>query len=205
MDVTVRPFRDDDAAALGAILGENGQLAHPDIDGPEAMRRVRTGQMLRDFQTGLETREMTFEGYLAAIQKDADTFHAEVEEQAEQSVREELALEALARHLGLEATDEDVDAELAQLADAGGGTVEEMRRKWEELGLLSVAEQQALHGKAVRWLLENVTVTEVAPAEAEAEADESSDDPTDETSAEASGESLDETSDDLPDDEPTED
>lgn len=40
MDVTVRPFRDDDAAALGAILGENGQLAHPDIDGPEAMRRV---------------------------------------------------------------------------------------------------------------------------------------------------------------------
>jgi trigger factor len=141
-------------------------------DVPEAMKRVRTGQMLRDFQTGLETREMTLDAYLQARQTDLESFQAEIEEQAEQSVREELALEALARELDLQVTDEDVDVEFSELAAASDSTVEETRKKWEEMGLLSVAEQQALHRKSMLWLLDNVTVTEVEPDEAEAEAEQ---------------------------------
>jgi len=40
----IRPFLPADTAALVEILKANQQFGHPDIDGPEAMLRVRTCQ-----------------------------------------------------------------------------------------------------------------------------------------------------------------
>jgi trigger factor len=83
-----------------------------------------------------------------------------MEVQAGQAVREELALEALFREKGFEITDEDIETEIADLASSDKGSVEETRKRWEELGLMSVLREQIMHRKAMLWLLENVNVIE---------------------------------------------
>ncbi len=101
-----------------------------------------------------------------------DTLEADIKEQAIQSVREELALEALFRERGMEVTDEDIDAELKEIASSTETSPEEARKRWEELGLMSVVREQIMHRKAVLWLLDNITVVEEAARRGRREARE---------------------------------
>jgi len=128
-------------------------------DIPEAMVRSRQNQMERDFMGMLEQREMTLQQYLAQSGVELEQFTADIAEQAEISVREELALEALFRQLGYEVTEEDVDAELATVSQSSDETPEQARARWEELGLMAIVHEQIQHTKASQWLFENVEVT----------------------------------------------
>jgi len=135
---------------------------------PEAMIHQRANTMMRDFQSMLEQRELTIEGYVAATGVTPEQIQADITTQAGQSVREELALEALFRARGMELTDADMDEEYALMGEAGDGDVDEIRARWAELGLTAVVEEQVTHRKAVNYLLETADVTEVDQAEFEA-------------------------------------
>jgi trigger factor len=133
-------------------------------DVPEAMTESRQGTMMRDFLAMLESREIPVDEYLASSGVDMDTLEADIRTQAEQSVREDLALEALFRALGMEVSTEDLEAELHDIAESTGASLEDARKRWEELGLMSVVTEQIMHRKAVQWLLDNATVTVEEPA-----------------------------------------
>jgi trigger factor len=137
-------------------------------DIPEAMIVSRQSQMMRDFLNMIESRGMAIDQYLAGAGIEIDALEGDLKVQAEQSVREELALEALFRAKGMEVTDEDVDQEIAELASSTESTIEEARKRWADLGLMAVVREQIMHRKATMWLLENTTVTEES-AEASAE------------------------------------
>jgi trigger factor len=95
-----------------------------------------------------------------------DDLEADIRVQAVQSVREDLALEALFRDLGMEVSADDLEAELQEIAESTGTSVEDARKRWQELGLMAVITEQIMHRKTVQWLLENATVTiEEAPDE----------------------------------------
>ncbi|HSK47543.1 MAG TPA: trigger factor [Coriobacteriia bacterium] len=129
---------------------------------PEAMTVSRQQTMMRDFLNMLESREMPIDQYLAASGIDMDTLEADIKAQAIQSIREELALEALFRAKGMEVVDEDIDAELREIASSTETSPEDARKRWEELGLMAVIREQIMHRKAINWLLDNITVTELA-------------------------------------------
>ena len=140
-------------------------------DAPEAMVRQRTGTMMRDFQAMLDQRDMTIESYLQASGVPFETLQADIGGQAAQSVKEDLALEALFRAKGLEVTDADINEELNTVAEGTSVTPEEARKRWEDMGLMPVVEEQIMHRKAVDWLMENATITETAD-DADASSDE---------------------------------
>jgi FKBP-type peptidyl-prolyl cis-trans isomerase (trigger factor) len=111
---------------------------------------------------------------------------------ARESVATDLALEALFRTLEFELTDDDVDAEMLEMA-GGEGDPAEMRARFEEAGLIKVVQEQAMHRKATMWLLENVAVVESEDADERAPRAYASDDATDvdepdDADADASGE-----------------
>lgn len=135
---------------------------------PEQMVVSRQGQMMRDFMNMLENRDMTIDQYLQGSGVDMEGFEADIKQQAEQSVREELALEALFRAKGMEITDPDIEEEIASFGAASGSTPEDARKRWEDLGLMSVVREQIAHRKAVLWLIDNAKVTEEAPETAAA-------------------------------------
>jgi len=144
------------------------------LDGeiPQPMIDSRADTMLRDFSVMLDTRGTSLEQYFASTGMDMEQLEVEMKTQAEQAVREDLALESLFRALKLEITPEDIDQELADFAGSSDTTPEEARKRWEELGLMTVIREQIMHRKAVEWLMENSSVTVVtagsdddAPAE----------------------------------------
>ena len=61
------------------------------------------------------------------------------------------------------------------MRSATKSTVEEARKKWEEMGPMAVITEGVMHRMAVGWLMENVTVVEVEPTADAAETDDSAD------------------------------
>jgi trigger factor len=167
-------------------------LANLDEDVPQAMVSRRTDEMVRDFFNRLESQGITPEQYSRQTGDDLETLSKEIEVMARESVATDLALEALFRALDLELTEDDVDAEMIEMA-GGEGDPAEMRARFEEAGLIKVVQEQAMHRKATMWLLENVTVIESEDADERAPRAHAPDDATDEdepddTDADASGE-----------------
>ncbi len=113
----------------------------------------------------LEQRGMTVEAYVAAIGVPIEVLEADINRQGEQAVKEELALEALFRSEGMEVTDEDVREEIKSMI-TGSETVDDMLARWTDNGLLPIVREQIIQQRAVKWLLENGTITETDGTEA---------------------------------------
>lgn len=145
---------------------------------PEPMIQSRAQSLDTDFRARLEEQGMTLEQYANMTGLTPDAFQAHLRADAEQLIREDLALEALFRQLGLEVTDEEIDKELEDIASATEGTVEEARTKWSEVGLMPVLKEGVMHRRAVEWLMENVEAVEVEDqpsGSADSQANESED------------------------------
>ncbi len=134
-------------------------------DIPEVMVGTRAESMMRDFVQGIEARGITLEQYMQLSGQSDEQIAADVTGQAEQSVREDLALEALFRTLDLSVTDEDIDEELELMATATQQDKDEARKQWEDMGLMPVIREQVQQKKAVNWLLDNAAF-EIVDAEA---------------------------------------
>ncbi len=143
---------------------------------PEAMVDTTRGQMMRDFMTGMESRGISLPEYLQATGSDMDRIESDIAEQAKRSVTEDLALEALFRHLDFVVTDADIDAEIAMISSQADKDPAELRSSFEDSGVIAVLREQVMHNKAMAWLIDpaNVAVVEAAPetaSDAAADAD----------------------------------
>jgi len=132
-------------------------------DIPEAMIQGRMRSLFSDFERRLEEQGTSLEAYSQATGLTSEILETELHKDAEQLVREDLALEALFRSKGMEVTDAAIDEEISEIARATKTTVDDARKKWEEMGLMPVIEEGVMHRLAVNWLMENVNVVEVEP------------------------------------------
>ncbi len=141
------------------------------LDGevPDAMVENTKGQMMRDFINGLESRGVSLADYLQATGGGMERIESDMGDRARQVVREELALEALFRHQGWEVTDEEIDAEIAEMSSSSDADPAELRRSWEDSGVIAVLREQIMHRRVVGWLMDsaNVEVIELEPEAAD--------------------------------------
>jgi trigger factor len=113
--------------------------------------------------------------YLRARNISPDAFIADLHAQAEERARQSLALDAIARQLGLEATEEDVRNEFEK---ANVGDVDKAIEQWRSEGRLPAIRDSIKRTKALDWLVENAQVTivdEAAEAAKESEGEKSED------------------------------
>ena len=83
-------------------------------------------------------------------------FVAELRTTAEQAVRVDLALRAVVEAEGIEASDEDLEAEYAQVAERVGQKTEQVRRQFERNEQVPLVRSDIKRRKALDWLLEHV-------------------------------------------------
>ncbi len=112
----------------------------------------------QNFLSSLAQQGMTLDSWLQASRISSDQFIADLHRQANDVARESLALDALARHLNVEVTDEDLDKEFA---DAGVRDVEASKKQFAAEGRIPAVRDSIKRAKAVEWLVENAQVTEV--------------------------------------------
>ncbi len=129
---------------------------------PDPMIKSRAQSLETDFNTRLQEQGLTLEAYANMTGMTREDFEANILNDAEQAVREDLALESLFRALGFEVTEDDINKELEDLATASKITAEEARKKWESMGLMAIIGEGVMHRRAVSWLMENVKTVEVS-------------------------------------------
>ncbi len=103
--------RDFEAAVIDALIEKL------ECDVPQAMVDYRADKMLEDYANRIQSQGISFDNYLQMMGMTLDELRAQSKTTAERNVRSDLALEAVAAAEGIEATDADVDEEIAKLAE----------------------------------------------------------------------------------------
>ncbi len=84
---------------------------------PECMFESRTNEMVQDYSYRLQMQGIDLNTYLSYMGQDMDTFKKTFREGAETQVKASIALEAIVAAEKIEVTDEEIDAEVAKLAE----------------------------------------------------------------------------------------
>lgn len=137
-----------------AALSERLELEKVDEDYEQSV----FSELGQTFLQNLSSRGMTLDVWLQASGLTSEAFIADLHRQANDVARESLALDALARHLEIEVSDEDVDKEFV---DAGVEDVEASKAQFVADGRMPAVRDSIRRSKAVDWLVENAKVTEL--------------------------------------------
>ncbi len=118
---------------------------------PAPMLETEKRQMAPEFAQNIQMQGLTIETYFQYTGMNAETFMAQLEPQAKARIESRLVLEAVVKAEGIEASAEDVEAEVARIATAYQMEVEKVK---EILG--ANAEKQLKKDVAMRKALEFV-------------------------------------------------
>ena len=123
-----------------------------EVEVPDVMVNSEVNRMLQEFEQRLQMQGMNLELYFQFSGQDENALREQMKEEAVIRVRTNLTLEAIAKAENLEVTDEDVDAELENMAGMYNMTVDSIK---QALGGLEGVKTDLKLKKAVDFLVEN--------------------------------------------------
>ena len=130
-----------------------------DVVIPDVMIDEKVESFINDMNNRLSQQGLNLEQYLQYIGKTMDELKEENRPSAEKSVKTEVALLGVAKAEGIEATQVDVDAEVAKVALMTNSKPEDIKDRLMESGQYSVLVFTILLKKAIEFLVENAEVT----------------------------------------------
>ena len=107
--------KQDDLAVENALVDQVIDSMEGEI--PQAMYDERMDEMVNDFAFRVEQQGLRLEDYLKYMGQTVEQFRASFMPQAEKQVKIRLALEAVAAAENIEASEEEVSAEIKRIAD----------------------------------------------------------------------------------------
>jgi trigger factor len=150
------------AQAQGRVREATGEalarLVEEEI--PEALVTAELNHRAQDLAMRLQAQGLTAEQWLAITGKTSEDLTAELRDAAQTSARVDLALRAVADAEMLECTDDDLEEELAQVAERVGEKVDRVRAEFERGGQLAAVRSDVRKRKALDWLLERVEIVD---------------------------------------------
>ena len=139
-------------------------------DIPEAMVEGRIEELVQDFQYRISQQGLKLEQYLQYMGMSLEQFRAQFHEQADKQVKMRLAMEAIVSKEGIEATEEEFEAEVKRIADAYQMEVEKVK----SLVDATAVKVDLAVNKAIDFVKEKANV--VLAAAEEAKEDEKAED-----------------------------
>ncbi|MDR1015833.1 MAG: trigger factor [Coriobacteriales bacterium] len=124
---------------------------------PEALVTQTEQGIYRNFFTSLQQSGQTLDSFLARTDTTPEAFRSDIKDRAVELASQELALDALARHLAFEVTDEELREEFAL---SGADDPDALYRQWKDNGRLSEIREGLLRTKAAQHLDESAEVHE---------------------------------------------
>lgn len=152
-------------AKEAAVVDKVGENAEVEI--PEAMVDGEVQNMVRDFDNRLRSQGMNLEMFLSFSGQTVDDLKGQMKDDAAKRVRNNLVLEQVAKVEKIEATEEEIQKELEDMANSYKRTTDEIRNILAANGSLNSLNEDVTIRKTVQFLVENSK--EVA-AEEEAQA-----------------------------------
>lgn len=156
------------AEAQREIIKKIAENAEMDVADPMIDAQVR--QQAQEFAYRMESQGIPMDQYLQLVGQTQEKFLADLRPHALQTIRERLALEAIAKAENIAVSDEDVEAEYQKMADMYKMDVEKAKELLSDEEKEGMKEELAV-SKAADFVYENGTAVE-KPAEEEAAPEE---------------------------------
>ncbi|MCI8758318.1 MAG: trigger factor [Oscillospiraceae bacterium] len=141
------------------VMGKAAELMEADI--PDAMVEEQARRYMENLRRQVQAQGIPFDQYMKMTNMDEEKLLEEARTPALGQVRMDLTIAAIVEAENLEATDEEVEAELAKMAGQYGMDVENMKKYMDA----EVIREQVLRGKAVAVVADSAVA--VKPAEEE--------------------------------------
>ena len=146
---TARAKREKEDAAIKAVCD------NVEIDIPSGMIETELNTIMQDLDLRLSYQGMNLEKYLQMIGKTEADFRKDYEDQAKQSVKSNLVLEAIASDAEIEVKEADIEEKLNELAKAYGKTAEELKENKE---LIKYVENNLKIEKTIEYIVSNAKI-----------------------------------------------
>jgi trigger factor len=154
--------KQDDLAVENALVDQVIDGMEAEI--PQAMYDTRMDEMVNDFAFRVEQQGLRLEDYLKYMGQTMDQFRASFMPQAEKQVKIRLALEAVAAAENIEASEEDVSAEIKRIADQYKMEEDKVR----ELVNVDDLKKDLAINKAIDFIKSHANIVEKAAEEEKA-------------------------------------
>ena len=157
-----RAAKNNEVAVENALVEK--AVENATIDVPEAMITEQTEYILREMEMRMMYQGLRMQDYLKYTGQTKEQLQEAYRGEGEKRVRIELTLEAIRKAEGIEPTEEEINAQIAEQAERMGQKVEDFEKTLtaEQRGYL--ADQAAVQ-KVVNLLKADAKVTEKKPEE----------------------------------------
>ena len=157
-----RAAKNNEVAVENALVEK--AVENATIDVPEAMITEQTEYILREMEMRMMYQGLRMQDYLKYTGQTKEQLQEAYRGEGEKRVRIELTLEAIRKAEGIEPTEEEINAQIAEQAERMGQKVEDFEKTLtaEQRGYL--ADQAAVQ-KVVNLLMADAKVTEKKPEE----------------------------------------
>jgi len=129
-------------------------------DVPEAMIEGEISARIQDFVNRLQQQGADVAEYMSSIGLTAETLSEQFREPAEQAVRVDLALRAVAAAEDLVPDDTAITEAIVEMASQAGQDAIELEKRLTEFGQMSSLRADIAKQNALEWLTENVALTD---------------------------------------------
>ena len=138
-----------------------GEMVDTDI--PEGMINAQIDDMIRNYDQTLRAQGISFEDYIKMVGQSLDEFKETMKPEAEKTVKNDLALEALVKSENVEVSDEEVEEEVNKVVEEYFKDDKDHMEKMREYMLnqnKEVVREDLKKRKAIDKLVEKVKFVE---------------------------------------------
>lgn len=169
---TLAELREDIRSRIAQVKVVQAQFAHregamsalaelvEDEAVPDVLVEQELQQRLHDLGHRLEQQRVGLGQLLEATGRTQDELIDEVRSESRQAVKGDLALRALAAAENLEATDEEIEAEIGAMADRLQLTPAAVKERLTRAGRMGAVRSERRKAKALTWLLDHVELVD---------------------------------------------
>jgi trigger factor len=133
-----------------------------DVEIPEAMVSAEMQQRVQNLARQFQSQGIDLGAWLSATGQSPQEFFEGSRPQAEQAVKFDLALRAVAVAESIEVADDELDMEYSRMAMQYGQKAKEIRKVYEQNDAVPELMAQVLKSKAMDWLLHHVEMVDHA-------------------------------------------
>jgi trigger factor len=151
LDAARRLFVDRATSSLAGLVED---------EPPKALIDNEIRHRAEHFATDLARQGIPFERYLEATGQSQDDIVVQLRAGAQEAVKVDLALRAVAEAEAIEVTDDDLDAEYQRIARATNAKPAQVRRAYEREGADENLRARLRTSRALEWLLQHVEVVD---------------------------------------------
>ncbi|CAG7630805.1 Trigger factor [Paenibacillus solanacearum] len=125
------------------------------VEIPEVMINDEAEQMVKEFENRLRSQGMNIDMYYQFTGQDAEALKGQMRDDAAKRVLNNLVIEAIAKAENIEATEEEINEELENLAKMYGRSADEVRSIFAANGNMQTLVNDLVSRKTVKFLVDN--------------------------------------------------